>query len=385
MKNLIIPISVLFCCGAMAAPANNNIFSGMPDYLIDTAHAWAGIYSEFGPAAGVASYITDVQSSDVAQYLNTISILGFNNTAMALFEMTHHISQAFDIINTPTLARRGTCPANFNMCDTTKDTFSVNGAVFGNFAGYDSEQNGDFNTSSTGFAISASGYATDGIILGVEYTKTMTDTHDTRVYSDANGNSITAFMKYISRNGFFINAGANMGNIGWNMDKSIASISDDGVYDTDFYAAQMNMGMRMMRGPISVIPNVSLRYILFSADKYIDDVAQSFDDWWYNTLNASAGVDMGFDFVGTDFIIRPKMYLGGGYDIISRGSENIHVKLIDRQSYDIPVDAPRRALFRGGLEIDVINNYFNAGLNYTLDMRSGYTSHTIMGQIKIAF
>lgn len=114
-------------------------------------------------------------------------------------------------------------------------------------------------------------------------------------------------------------------------------------------------------------------------------MAQAFDDWWYNTLTTSGGVDFSFDFTGNDFIVRPTFSLGGGYDVISNGTDNIHVQLIDNQFYDIPVDAPRRAMFYGGLNIELINNYFNVALDYKLNIRSGYTAHTIMANIKIAF
>ena len=388
MKNVIIlfPVfSLIFGANTVGAPINDNVFAGMPEYLIDMAHAWAGIYSEFGPSADIASYINQIQSSDVERYLNTISILGFNSTAMALFEMTHHVSQALGILETPITARRDMCPANFINCNVGNKKIVLDGRVFGAFADYDSDYNGNFNTRSTGFSVGAHGYVTNGLMLGVEYTRTMTDTHDNRVYTDATGNSISAFVKYMARSGFFVNVGANIGDTGWTSDKNIAGIPDNSVYDTNFYAGHMNTGIRMVRGRIAVTPMVSVRYIRFFADKYLDATAQAFDDWWYNTLTTSGGVDFSFDFTGNDFIVRPTFSLGGGYDVISNGTDNIHVQLIDNQFYDIPVDAPRRAMFYGGLNIELINNYFNAALDYKLNIRSGYTAHTIMANIKIAF
>ncbi len=385
MKNIIMLFSVFFCFSAVAAPNKNDIFAAMPDYLIDTARAWGGIYSEFGPSAEISSYIDRVQNTDVARYLNAISILGFNNTAMALFETIHHIDAAFDILNSPMDARRGLCVANFAACDNSPDKIAINGRVFGNFAGYNSDLNGDFNTSTTGFAVNVHGYVTDGLMLGVSYARTMTDTHDTRIYSDATGNSLTAFVKYLARSGFFVNFGANMGGTGWDVDKNIYGTKNDGTYDTDFYSAQMNAGIRITRGRISMIPMASVRYWRASADKYIDDAGQSFGKWWYNTLNASVGANIGFDFSGSDFIIRPSIYLGGGYDLISNGTDNIHVQLVGPQSYNIPVEAPHRALFRGKIGIELINNYFNTELNYALDMRSGYVAHTIMANAKVMF
>ena len=387
MKKIIRLCIFLFCCNSVAYAANvpSNLFSGMPHYLSGVANAWNGIFSEFGVSGHVAAYIQDVRVDNIAQYLDTISILGFNNTAMALFETGHHIGQSFGLLDVPMLARRGACPNNFINCKNQSKNIVVDGRVFGNFADYSAGENGDFNTRNTGFVINAHGYVADGWTLGVEYTRTMTDTRDNKVYSDAISNSIAVFSKYLSRHGLFVNIGANMGATGWDIDKSVAGISDDGVYDTDFYAAQINMGARMLRGRMAITPSVAVRYMRVYADKYIDDVLQSFSDWWYNALTVSGGVEFSFDFIGNDFIVRPNIRVGGGYDAISNGTDKMHVRLVDKQSYDIPIEKPHRAMFNGDIGIMFMTDYFDAALMYELDARSDYMSHTIMANVKIAF
>ena len=385
MKNIFRLFILFFCFDTAAYAANNNIFSGMPGYLVDTAHAWAGIYSEFGPGAQIATYINEARTNDIARYLDTISILGFNNTAMALFEVSSHIDRAFDVIDTPLVARRGSCTANLATCEYGRRTLVVDGHRSGTFSEYRAGQNGDFKTKNTGFTINAKSYFADGWLFGVEYTRTMTDTHDTRIYSDATGNSVTMFTQYLARSGLFWNVGINAGHTSWNIDKSIAGISDDGTYDTNFYAGQTNFGIRMQRNRISVTPSVAVRYLRISADEYIDAVAQQFDQWWYNSLTASVGLDLGFDFVGSDFVVRPSLHLGGRYDVISNGTDEMRVQLIDNQFYYVPIDTPHRAALDAGIGLDFFNQYFTAGLTYGFDMRSDYMSHTIMAKLKIAF
>ena len=96
-------------------------------------------------------------------------------------------------------------------------------------------------------------------------------------------------------------------------------------------------------------------------------------------------VEFSFDFIGNDFIVRPNIRVGGGYDAISNGTDKMHVRLVDRQSYDIPIEKPHRAMFNGDVGIMFMTDYFDAALMYELDARSDYMSHTIMANVKIAF
>lgn len=384
MKNILKLFMLLFCFDAVAA-SPNNAFSGMPDYLKGVAKAWTGIFSEFGPSAEISAYINDLQNNNVAEYLDIISILGFNNTAMALLEINQHVGQSFSVLDSPLVARRNECTQNLEKCGYGRRMVVIDGQVFGSFSDYSGGNNGDYKTKNTGFIINAKTYFADGWLFGVGYNRTMTDTNDTKIYSDATGNSITLFTQYLAKSGMFLNLGLNAGHTSWNIDKSIGTVINDGTYDTDFYAGQVNLGIRMLRGRISVTPVIALRYLLVSADKYIDGAAQEFDDWWYNTMTTSAGLDLAFDFIGADYVIRPNLHLGGGYDVISTGAENMKVQLVDSQYYSIPVESPDRAILNAGVGLDFFNEYFTAGLNYILNMRENYINNTIVAKIKIAF
>lgn len=385
MKNILTISMLLFCCDATAATVSNSVFVGMPDYLLDTAKAWSGIFSDFGPGADIANYINSVQTSDVSQYLNAISVLGFNSTAMALYEINDHVDQAFNVINQPLVARRDSCTDNLPYCNYGRRSVVVDGKIFGSFSDYSGGNNGDFKTKNTGFSVNAKSFFSNGWLFGVEYTRSMTDTQDTKVYSDATGNSITIFSQYLADTGLFMNFGLNAGHTSWNIDKTIFNITDGGTYDTYFYAGQMNLGIRMLRGQFSMVPKIKIKYLLVTADKYIDDVVQEFGDWWYNMMETSAGIDLSFDFIGSDFVVRPTLHLGGGYDIISHGSDELHVQLIDNQFYNIPVEAPEKAHLKAGLGLNFYNEYFTAGIEYLFNMRKDYMNNIIMAKLKIAF
>lgn len=388
MKNIFKYVMLVSCCVVYAVPAYSDskyggIF-GTSDYLIGAADAWVEIFAHFGTSGDIASYVQGIQSSNITKFAETISILGFNSTAMALYETNSHIDQSFSVISMPLVGRRDGCVAGRLNCDGERKLI-IDGQFFGSFADYRSDANSEFNTRNTGVSINAKMFITDGLLFGAAYTRTMTDTHDNRVYTDATGNSITLFGEYLAESGLFMNAGLNAGHTSWAADKSISGIADNSVYDTDFFAGQFNAGIRVMRGRISMVPQLGVRYTRVMTDRYIDAAAQEFGDWWYNTMSAMAGFDIGYDFIGTDFIIRPAMHFGGGYDVISNGTDAIDVQLINKQFYYIPIDAPSRTAFNGAVGVMFFSRYFNAGVNYRLDMRSGYTAHTISAMLKIGF
>ena len=102
-------------------------------------------------------------------------------------------------------------------------------------------------------------------------------------------------------------------------------------------------------------------------------------------LTAGAGIDIGYDFIGSDFVIRPAIHIGGGYDVISNGTPGVHVNLNGGNSYTIPIDAPHRTMLDGAVGVTFFSPYFNAGINYRIDARSEYMAHTVSILLKIGF
>ena len=382
MKKFLFFIILLICFGINAAQAQYSYPAG---YLANAAKAWAGIFSNLGPSGEVVAYIKDVQESDISAFMNTVSILAFNSTAISLFETRHHINQAFDVISSPMIARRNKCVRNLTECTSTRKNIVIGGQVFGAFADYDSNYNGDFKTRNTGFYVNAKGAISDGWQIGLSYTRSLTDTKDDKVYTDATSNSITMFSEYLANNGFFINMGINGGHTTWASDKTIAGVSDDSSYDTEFLSGQVNTGFRMYRGRITMVPQIGVRYSIIGADEYTDAVAQSFDSWWYNSLTGFMSLNIGFDFIGSDFIIRPDLRIGGSYDAINRGTQDLRVQLINGAIYDIPIEKPNRTALNAGASLNVYGEIYSAGISYMFDMRSGYISNTLMANLKIAF
>lgn len=383
MKNIFTFVMMLLVGGVYEAHAQ-YILQYPASYLSDAANAWESIFTELGTSGEIATYIQDIKNTNQEALLNTISVLAFNSSAISLFEINSHINQAFSVIQKPIVSRRSTCTNNLTECDKKKNLI-IDGQVFGAFAEYDSNQNGSFKTRNTGFNVSAKGFVSDGWQVGIAYTRGMTDTSDNKVYTDAVSNSITLFTEYLAKNGIFMNFGLNGGHTSWTADKNLAGISDNSAYDTDFIAGQMTAGMRLDKGRFGMTPSIGVRYLRVMSDKYIDAAAQEFSKWWYNYLTGFAGVNLAFDFIGSDFVVRPSLDIGASYDAISNGTNDLNVELINFSSYQIPIESPDRTSISTGLGLSVYGANFVAELKYRLDYRENYTSHTGMMGLKIAF
>lgn len=389
MKNILRFVMLLFCFQFYGAQtAFGTVLarqSGTSGYLTAAANAWATVIGGVGPGGEIASYINRMHDTDMVKYLDAITIIAYNDTALGLFETNQHLDRAFSAVSTPLSARRGRCVPNLGMCPGDVQTLVIDGQVFASFSDFDSHHNGDFKTRNTGVSIRAKGYVADGWTFGVAYTRTMTDTRDNRVYTDATSNSITLFSQYLGKHGLFINSGINGGHTTWNADKTMAGIVNNSAYDTEFFAGQINAGIQLSRGRFSLAPQVGARYAYVSSDRRIDGAAQEFDKWWHNTLTAMAGVDGGFDFIGDDFVIRPTVKIGGSYDAISHGTDAVGVRVVSGHTYAVPIEVPHRAALNSGIGLNVYGASFMVGVNYQLDVRSDYVSHTAMANVKIAF
>lgn len=259
------------------------------------------------------------------------------------------------------------------------------GGISASMSEYNATNNGDFKTHSTSTILQAQGFVSDGLTVGLAYSRTMTDTRGGRIYSDATTNGMTLFGKYLSRGGLFLNMGITGARTAWAIDKSVAGVENDSAYDTDMAAAALGGGLHISRGRLAFTPQVAVRYTYTGAGRHLDAAAQEFEKWWHNTITTGAGFTVGFDFPGDDFLVRPTISLGAAYDVISHGSTDINVRVISGQKYSIPLEIPDRTSLRAGLGLTMRGPSFSAGLNYRLDARSDYMAHMAMLDLKIAF
>ncbi|MDE6250804.1 MAG: autotransporter outer membrane beta-barrel domain-containing protein [Alphaproteobacteria bacterium] len=380
MKKIFTLVMLMFCSNVYA--------SGSPfdasNYLFGAADAWSRILPG-GGGGEIASRIQPLQTSDAMQFANFISLLAYNDTAFTIYESDAHMSQALDFLAHPLEARRRACPANVSGCTNVRRSLVIDGGVGASFADYSPSNNSDFKTKTTDFTIRAKAFVSDGAVFGVEYTRTDTDNRDSAIDLNATGNSVTMFAQYLSTSGIFANVGINAGTIAWRSDKTIVSVPDDEEYTTNFWGGQVNTGVQIVAGPFTMTPEIGMRYMHISSESHVDAATQFFDHWRYNNLRATAGATVGFDFVGDGFTVRPMLSGGGLYDIISKATDNVTVRIAGDQIYNIPVQTPGRAGFTGGAGIGVYGARFAAGIDWNIDIRTDYVAHTGMAHAKIVF
>lgn len=380
MKKIFTLAMLMFCSNVYAA---GTPFSAS-NYLYGAADAWSRILPG-GSGGEIAARIQPMQTSDVVQFANFISLLAYNDTAFTIFESDAHMSRAMDFLMRPLDARRRACPANVSGCANIRHSLVVDGGVGASFADYSPSNNSDFKTKTTDFTIRAKAFVSDGAVFGVEYTRTDTDNRDSAIDINATGNSVTMFAQYLSVGGIFANVGINAGTIAWRSDKTIVNVPDDDDYNTNFWGGQINTGVQIVAGPFTMAPEIGMRYMHVSSKSHIDAATQFFDSWRYNNLRAMAGATVGYDFIGRGFTVRPTLSGGGVYDIISDATDDVTVRIAGDQIYNIPVQTPGRAGFAGGAGITVYGARFSAGIDWNIDVRTDYVAHTGMAHGKIVF
>ncbi len=378
MKNLLVFALLLSGGVANAAQtaagdvirANRNA----PQYLAGAADAWAGVLGGVGASTNIASYIRDSSANDVVGFLNTVSILAYNDSALTLYQTDAHLENALSVVRNAPIRRA-----------SSNQVLLIDGDIYGAFDEYDNSQNADFKTRTIGGAIRARGFITDGFAFGIQYATGHTETRHNRFSINGTSNSITIFTQYISKLGLFMNMGINGGTTRWESDKRVAGVPDDGAYNTDFWAGEISMGAVMQRGGFSLTPQIGVQYAHASSDQHVDAAAQTFEKWWYNYLTGTASVRVGYDFIMKDMIVRPTLFAGGSYDAISNGTDNVRVNVISGDTYFIPVDAPHRAAINAGIGVQMMGKTMSGGLDYRLDGRNDYISHTVRANAKFIF
>lgn len=371
MKNIAPTGIMIFLCTVLPASAASE-FTNAP-YLNAAATAWGRVLDNFGGGGAVAYQLNNARNTDPARFQKFLSVVAYNDAALTLYDTLQKIDLNFRATAAPLSSRR------------TNRRVDVDAAAVAIYNRFDSKNNADFKTRNHGAYVRATGYLTDGIALGVAYSYLDTQSRQTAPQTDATTNTLTLFSEYLGKTGIFINMGLAGGNTSWQSDKTIAGVSNTSAYDTDFIAAQVNSGVALTRGRFTITPQLGARYTRLYTHKHIDAAAQEFRKWWYNTLTGIGGLKLGYDFIGTWFLVRPTLNAGLSYDFITNGTEKITVRLLNGDTYQMPVDTPHRTAFTGGVGIELISNYFNVGLSYDLDVRSDYTAHTGMLNIKFTF
>lgn len=389
MKKIYPVLVFFFCFDAYAARTPFGLALETqpmaPNYLVDVADAWNSIAVGMGPSAHITQLMTVTHSADIPMFRDIVSTIAYNETPLIIFNTLQYVNAAFASIARPLESRRTDCVWEDGKCNVQKQSVIIDGRIFGNVSSFDSEFNGNFDTRTGGVSIGARGYLSKGFVVGVSYARALTDTKNNAVYVDATTNSVTAFAKYLSTGGVFINGGVNIGKTSWTTDKSVAGIQTPKDYDSEFLSGQLMTGVKVDRGPVFIVPQFGARYVYLTSEKHTDAVVQTFKEWHRNTLSGIADVQFGTEFMGNDFSFRPSILLGGSYDMLSNGSNDVQVQLINGSTYFIPVDVPNKAAFNAGIGLDFNGPMFSVCVNYKLDFRKDFMAHTAMASLKLSF
>ena len=380
MKKIYIFAMLVFGTSAYAAttPLGNAIaeYGDAPQYLVNAADAWDSLIGTPMRSGTIAQRMSDMNNpGNTGRLYDVMSVLAFNNTAMTIYQTNRHLDAAYDIVSAPLISRKSTAARSF----------VINAHGIGETDKFTHHKNDDFEMRTGGAGVSAYAYVTNGLAFGVGYTYAKSKSHDMPLKADGESNIISLFTKYMADNGWYMNMALAAGQTQWNLDKTVAGVADKTSFDTDIYSAQMTTGINLSRGRIAVIPEIGARYTRLVNEKHIDAAAQDFKKWWYNSLSVDGGASMAINFPVGAMLVRPKITMGAGYDVINNGTDHVRARLISGQSYSMPVHAPNRTELRAGGGIGLYASRVAVDATYTLHSRSDYISHDVKAVMKIAF
>lgn len=351
-------------------------YEDAPQYLVNAADAWNSLIGTPLRGGAIAERMSNLNNpGNNGRLYDVMSVLAFNNTAMTIYQTERHLDAAYDVVSAPLISRK----------NGKNRSFIINGHGIAQMDKFEHHKNDDFEMRTGGAGVSAYAYVTNGLAFGVGYTYAKSKSHDMALKAEGESNIISLFTKYIASNGWYMNTALAAGQTQWDLDKTVVGVADKTKFDTDVYSAQISTGMELNRGRMILEPEIGARYTRIINEKHVDAAAQDFKKWWYNSLSVDAGASAGINFSVGGMLIRPKIKLGGGYDLLNHGTDNVQARLISGQSYSMPVYTPSRTELRMGGGIGLYGSRIALDATYTMHSRSDYIAHDVKASLKAAF
>ncbi len=245
-----------------------------------------------------------------------------------------------------------------------------------------SKMSGDdsFHASTNGYAFGLDGLFRQKYTLGIGVQTNSTSMHtDSR---DIDIDSTSAFLYgQIKPNRWYINATANYTKSEYKEQVTIFDLQFNPEYDVKSYGAQIMTGFDFNFG---LTPEIGARYLHISQDSYNNPIADisGFDA---DFVSGMAGLKYSRIFkTGGVWNLRPQLRAAAVYDFVSDDALTT-IRLPDAASYII--NGEHLSEFGGeiGLGLGAIYQNLEISLNYDLNIRKNYQSHTGTLRFRIAF
>ena len=237
-----------------------------------------------------------------------------------------------------------------------------------------------FSGYTRGLAVGADTLINKKYTIGAGYSYSNSDIDSVSRDTDIESNTLFVYGQY-QPNKWFINAALNYTMAKYTETASAFGVLFESEYDVNSFGGQIMTGYDFASG---LTPEIGARYLHISHDDYNNGVADiCVDDT--NFLTGVAGLDYSF-IVGSDWKmkLRPQLHAAATYDFLS-DSVAANVMIPGAASYVVNGDALSRMGGEFGIGLGVLYDGWDITLNYDLNLRENYTSHTGMLKFRYDF
>jgi len=305
---------------------------------------------------------------------------GFNKSTLTIFDSIQHVDTAFLTLLIPLDVHGIECVRIDDECALPRQRLIFDANIFGGVSNLDSGGDTDFYTMRKGMSIGVKGFINDNMAIGLQFIRGITDVKDSIEYDHAATSSVTMIAEYISHIGLFINGGINLGNTHWSGNGPVT-----GAFDNGFFAGQVVGGIKLNDKATLIMPQIGLRYLHMTPDKYTDMTYNRFDSWSHGILTGIIGIHSTTRLTHNVFSIAPDMSIGATYDFVNHGDESILIRPTSAPDYYMSIITPDSAAVYAGIGMNIAGPAFIIALNYRLDGRRNFMSHTTVLDFKISF
>jgi outer membrane autotransporter protein len=248
-----------------------------------------------------------------------------------------------------------------------------------------SKLDNSFDSSTRGAALGLEGKFNNYFTAGIGYAYTDSDVDGER-NTDIITNTFFLYGEYNDPLSFFVNGMISFGTSKYNEIKKINIGNLLAKYDANTLAFQAKIGYEVSNEIVNITRAISVRYISTNTKPYTDILKQEVSSNRATTLTGLINLKFDREFIVTkDFILRPEIIAGIGYDFVNEGGSSV-VKLTDKYSYTIKEQTLKKTLYEVGVGINGnISRNLNLSINYDRQIRTDYVDNTFVVNIRYNF
>ena len=368
----------------------------------NTASAWDQVdLSGNTTVSQLAKDLAEMSSDSGRQkeYLDTLTAIAPRDTPVVASMVNKHVNSVMNVIGTRlAVLRQDALQSNKNqMMQKTLDRYSDDleqgrsgGSVVDQSRGsvwaqgmYDyAKLNGEYGFSSNTYGgVIGVDFKTDSFKLGVGYAYTEGDIDEKLRTTDVDNSTVFVYSEYYHPTGYYMNVTGSyyFGNY------AEEKLTDSYHIQADYGVEALGLQALIGRNFGIFTPELGVRYISYTQDKYTDDLGQTVSKVRSDTFTAVLGTKIGTAYnYGPKEALIPEFRLAATYDFATDDTRGL-VTMFDGTGYVINYDNLDELSVEAGFGLTYRSSNVEVGINYDARFRKDYQEHTGMLNFRYNF